>query len=302
MIQDIYPDQFHNEYRPGARPGKDSPVLYYQGQKILARLIQEDEAGMLQYPAADSLPGELVYVFAVNETEYFLRLCGEGEPASHSISAPEAEDPEKELQVPANLQDAGFEWLDIRQIRKDLPNVCGMIVFTGYHLHLWYSGRRYCGACGHLLIHDPVERAMSCPVCGRKNYPRIMPAVIVGVINEDRILLTKYKEGYRYYALIAGFTEIGETLEETVAREVMEETGLRVKNIRYYKSQPWGIAGDVLAGFYCDVDGSTEIHMDRNELKVAEWKGREEIELQPDRYSLTNAMMRRFRDGEERMA
>ena len=99
-------------------------------------------------------------------------------------------------------------------------------------------------------------------------------------------------------ALIAGFTEIGETLEETVAREVMEETGLRVKNIRYYKSQPWGIVDDLLAGFYCDVEGDDTIRIDKNELKEALWVRREEIEGQPDHFSLTNEMMLRFRAGE----
>ena len=124
-----------------------------------------------------------------------------------------------------------------------------------------------------------------------------MPAVIVGICNDDKILVTEYRTGFAHYALVAGFTEIGETLEETVQREVLEETGLRVKNIRYYKSQPWGIVDDILAGFYCDVDGETDIHMDESELKLAEWKTREELELQPDDFSLTNEMMLMFKNG-----
>ena len=95
---------------------------------------------------------------------------------------------------------------------------------------------------------------------------------------------------------MAGFTEIGETLEETVAREVMEETGVRVKNIRYYKSQPWGMAQDILAGFFCEADGDAQIRMDENELRYAQWVKREEIELQPNNLSLTNEMMRMFKE------
>ena len=113
----------------------------------------------------------------------------------------------------------------------------------------------------------------------------------------DSLLLTKYRTGISYNALVAGFTEIGETLEETVAREVLEETGVQVRNIRYYRSQPWGIASDILAGFYCEADGSGEIRMDASELKYAAWVKREEIELQPDDASLTNEMMQMFRDG-----
>ena len=78
--------------------------------------------------------------------------------------------------------------------------------------------------------------------------------------------------------------------------------GLRVKNIRYYKSQPWGFADDILAGFYCEVDGDPTIHMDQNELKTAVWTKREDIVLQPDDYSLTNEMMLRFKEGREGLA
>ena len=137
---------------------------------------------------------------------------------------------------------------------------------------------------------------MKC-TCGYTAYPRIMPAVIVGVKNGDSILLTKYRTGFHHNALIAGFTEIGETAEETVAREVMEEAGVRVKNITYYKTQPWGIANDLLIGYYCDLDGDPSITMDKGELKYAAWVKREDIQLQPDDASLTNEMMLMFKNG-----
>ncbi len=121
--------------------------------------------------------------------------------------------------------------------------------------------------------------------------------MIVGVIKGDSLLITRYRTGYAHNALVAGFTEIGETLEQTVQREVMEETGVSVHNIRYYKSQPWGMAQDLLAGFFCDADESAVIRMDANELKYAEWVRREDIVLQPNNLSLTNEMMKCFRDG-----
>ena len=123
--------------------------------------------------------------------------------------------------------------------------------------------------------------------------------MIVGVRKGEHLLITRYRTGYQHNALVAGFTEIGETLEQTVAREVMEETGVKVRNIRYYKSQPWGIAQDILVGFYCDAEEDSEIHMDENELKYAEWVRREDIVLQPDDISLTNEMMRRFKEEEK---
>ena len=105
------------------------------------------------------------------------------------------------------------------------------------------------------------ERALFCKECSNTVYPRINPAVIVGVTKEDCLLITRYRTGYAHNALVAGFTEIGETLEQTVAREVMEETGVKVKNIRYYKSQPWGMAQDVLMGFFCEAEGDAVIKM-----------------------------------------
>ena len=76
----------------------------------------------------------------------------------------------------------------------------------------------------------------------------------------------------------------------------MEETGLKVKNITYYKSQPWGIANDILTGYYCEADGSTEIVMDRSELRLAQWKLPDEIVLQPNSFRLTNEMMKMFKE------
>ena len=130
-------------------------------------------------------------------------------------------------------------------------------------------------------------------------YPRINPAVIVGVIKGDCLLITRYRTGFAHNALVAGFAEIGETLEQTVRREVMEETGVSVRNIRYYKSQPWGMAQDLLTGFFCEADEESVIHMDQNELKYAEWVRRNDIVLQPNNLSLTNEMMSRFKNREE---
>ena len=139
---------------------------------------------------------------------------------------------------------------------------------------------------------------MRCGACGNMEYPKICPAVIVGVTDGDRLLMSKYAgRAYKNYALIAGFTEIGETVEQTVAREVMEEVGLKVKNIRYYKSQPWAFTDTLLMGFYCDLDGSDAIRLDENELAVAEWFTREEIPEPVSQESLTNEMILRFKNG-----
>jgi len=129
-------------------------------------------------------------------------------------------------------------------------------------------------------------------------FPKIAPAVIVAVLNGNRILMTKYAgRPYKKYALIAGFTEIGETVEETVAREVMEEVGLKVKNIRYYKSQPWGVDSNLLLGFFADLDGDDTICLDEEELSEADWFERDAMPAHDDGISLTREMMGAFEKG-----
>ena len=150
------------------------------------------------------------------------------------------------------------------------------------------------------MKHDTKERMMYCPSCGRREYPVLMPAVIVGITNGDKIICSKYEgRSFKQYALIAGFAEIGETIEETVQREVMEEVGLKVKNLRYYKSQPWSFSGTLLFGFFCDVDGDDTLTVDHKELSIAQWFERDQIIGQDTDSSLTNEMMMVFAAGKE---
>ncbi len=167
---------------------------------------------------------------------------------------------------------------------------------TALHLIRWYRSNRYCGRCGRGMRHSGTERAMVCD-CGNTVYPRIDPAVIVGVLSRGRICLTKYNRENAKWALVAGYSEIGETAEQTVHREVLEETGLRVKNLRFWHSQPWGLSGSLLYGFFCEADGDDEIRVDHEELKEGRWFLPEEIDFGDDGFSLTREMIEAFRTG-----
>lgn len=276
MIQDIYPSKLNNQYDPEVLPGENDFVIFIEGNRILLR------DGSYDFPkVGDFAPDELdmlIYLFSVDDERFFL--------GGFSID-------EKKFEK------SDFSSYDLKVMREEAlsPQKYIFAAYTAKHLSVWYGNNRFCGRCGQKLTHSKTERAMCCPSCQNTIYPKIMPAVIVGVINNDKMLITRYRNGYNHNALIAGFTEIGETLEETVAREVMEEAGVKVKNIRYYKSQPWGIAADILAGFYCEIDGDDTIKMDNNELKFAEWLKADEIVLQPDSASLTNEMMKLFKEG-----
>lgn len=285
MLQDIYPSKLNNQYDPTITPELDDYVLIIKDNEICIKTGEKNTFPQVKdIPSSDGEYG-LIYLFSldsvdsIGEERFFLTT-----------------------KFSADIETEGvFEFYNLKQIREEaiLEKKYIFAAYTGKHLDTWYRNNQYCGKCGSVLTHSETERAMCCPNCGNTIYPKIMPAVIVGVKNGDRLLITRYKRGYNHNALIAGFTEIGETLEETVEREVMEEAGIHVKNIKYYKSQPWGIASDILAGFYCEVDGDDTIRMDEGELKFAEWLYRDEIELQPDESSLTNEMMKRFKEGRE---
>lgn len=267
MIQDIYPSKLDNSFR-NLKPDEKDYLLHFDSN---GSLLSKTENGILSFTKA-SETSNAVYLFSVDERKYFLAFDEE------------------------NYSEDGFEYRNIRELRYSSNRKEVYAAFTAYHLWKWYSDNKYCGKCREKLVHSTKERALCCK-CGNTVYPRINPAVIVGVTKGEYLLITRYRQGYAHNALVAGFTEIGETLEETVRREVMEETGVSVSNIRYYKSQPWGMAQDILVGFFCDADENSEIHMDENELKYAEWVKRDEIVLQPDNMSLTNEMMQVFKSG-----
>ena len=180
--------------------------------------------------------------------------------------------------------------------RKERPDYLDFVGITGYQLHSWYRSRRFCGVCGKPMVHSDKERMVYCVSCKQMEYPKICPAVIVGIVNGDKILMSTYANSSKTsYALIAGFAEIGETIEDTVRREVMEEVGLKVKNIRFYKSQPWSFTDTLLMGFFVDLDGDETIILDHNELSAAGWFTRDEIPVEENNLSLTNEMIMYFK-------
>lgn len=282
MIQDIYPRIYHNEYQD-TKPTENDFILIFHKNTILVRFQNEK----LRYPALKEISSfscEYYYLFSIDQYKYFL-----AKPSR--IISPAADT------MPAITLN-GYHYENVSIFRTACSRHTAFAGITAHHLFNWYQTNQFCGRCGHSMIPDHKERMLLCPHCHNMVYPRISPAVIIGIINGDKILMSKYAgRPYTNYALIAGFTEIGESAEQTVAREVMEEVGLKVKNIRYYKSQPWGFSGSLLMGFFCDLHGSDEIILDKNELAEAGWFQREEIDLEDDQLSLTREMIMAFKES-----
>lgn len=283
MIQDIGAHRFHNEYVI-CQPEADSRILCYRnGEALLIK--KEDQLDFLHYQQLlehTLIRGDaLIYLFRIDEIRYFLLL------ESEQIL-------EQKSEVFSNAV-----WYPISVFRNAALGDTAFAGITGYQLAQWYDQRRFCPRCGQRMIQDQKERMMRCEACNQQEYPKICPAVIVGVRKGDKLLLTRYAgRDYKKYALIAGFAEIGETIEETVQREVLEETGLHVKNIEYYKSQPWSFSSTLLMGFFADADGEEMISLDEKELSEAKWVERDEIP-EDDGVSLTREMMRVFKYGKK---
>ena len=146
-------------------------------------------------------------------------------------------------------------------------------------------------------MHDEKERMLRCPDCGNMIYPKIAPAVIVAVLDGERILMTKYAgRAYKKYALIAGFLEAGESVEEAVQREVMEEVGIEVKDIEYFGSQSWPFPNSLMIGCICKYK-SGEIKVDENEITKAKWFKKEEIEQPPSNVSIFSRLLKNFKEN-----
>lgn len=272
MIQDIGEHVFDNSFRQ-VRASADSWVLSYVDDTCL----MAERASGLAFPSVGELgldPSELTYLFRVDDEEFFL-------PA-HPLEGAE-----------------GFSYEKVYRLRFAEPRYRAYAAVAGLSLSRWYAASSYCGRCGHATEVSPVSREKVCPACGNVIYPRIQPAVICGVTWGDRILLTKYAgREYTHFALVAGFNEIGETLEETCHREVMEEVGLKIRNLRFYKDQPWPFTDTLLVGFFAELDSAPDIEVDHAELKLGTWVRREELpDHLEDTSSLTNEMIMFFRNG-----
>lgn len=277
MIQDIAPHKFHVEFTQ-CKPDKDDILLVFNSNGNLLVSEYEDVDGLRTYfPAVDEFDavGEMNFLFRVDDTNFFM------------------------IKNDNITEDKKWHFVGAEYFRTAYPMWKAFAGVTALQLYRWYENNRFCSRCGAKMHRGTTERSLICESCGKTVYPTISPCVIVALTDgKDRILLTKYNSKhskYTRYALIAGYTEIGETLEDTVRREVMEEVGLKVKNITYYKNQPWAFTDTLLNGFFCELDGNDKITRDENELAEAVWVERKDVPIYDSHISLTNEMIEKFR-------
>jgi len=155
----------------------------------------------------------------------------------------------------------------------------------------WRKNHRFCGRCATPTTMSTTEFSMRCPSCGLLAYPRISPAVMVLVRRGDELLLARsphFKPGV--FSALAGFVEAGETLEQCAVREVREEVGVEITNLRYFQSQPWPFPDSLMLAFFADYAGG-EITPDPKEIEAAGWFSRSALPLLPDPVSIARRLI-----------
>lgn len=180
-------------------------------------------------------------------------------------------------------------WLVCKKVPQDMMTVRALLgqdkaffqlAGKAVQLEDFYRSHKYCGYCGHEMYKSDREWACLCRHCRQRYYPQIAPSVIVAIRRDDKILLAQHaRHRGGIYTVLAGFVEVGETLEQAAAREIMEESQIEITNLRYIASQPWPFPHSLMIAYMADYK-SGEICIDENELIHADWFRYDELPAQ----------------------
>lgn len=272
MLNEMSPSVFDNSYLPGKEIAEDDFMLCYKDNQILLKKSGEE----YEIPKKKDLKGKIgspVYLFSINSQHCFGWNATEAEPQWGEFC---------DTLVLRNLRSKESAWIGA----------------VGHQLMSWYGNNRFCGKCGSKTELKTDERATVCPHCKLTVYPKISPAVIVAITCKDRILLARGKH-YKgdFYSLIAGYVDVGESIEETVAREVKEEIGLDIRNLKYYSSQPWPFSGSLMLAFTAEADDQQAIVIDEEEIHEAAWFTRGNLPKHAASLSIAGSLIAAFEKG-----
>lgn len=235
-------------------PAGDALWAPFRGSDLLVKTLPGKRARLLRAAEIEALG------LPVQSAHYVGKL--DGVPCVAASLAADAPDVE------------GCLFAGLRVAYGRLEDVELDVSMLAFQIQYWDSHYRFCAGCGGPLARKTTERAKRCDACARDYYPPVVPAIIVRVERGDSILLTRQSRFPKgMYGLVAGFLEPGETLEQCVAREVREETGIVVRNVRYFGSQQWPFPHQVMVGFTAE-HASGDIVVDTSELEEAEWFSR----------------------------
>jgi len=245
------------------------------------------------------------YWFVFCKTDLLLQRCSDGsytiplqeEPpvelkpwtAVHNID-PMPDAPVKTFYIDKPFVADGYEMCALRSSYYKLPQELYLKAGKCQEILYWDANTKFCGVCGApMKMHTDISKR--CTQCGKEVWPQLATAIIVLIHRGDEVLLV-HANNFRtdFYGLVAGFVETGETLEEAVVREVREEVGLTIKNIRYFSSQPWPYPCGLMVGFHADYE-SGEIRLQRSELSAGGWYRRDSLPTIPEKLSIARRLI-----------
>lgn len=260
---------------PPEGPAAQARAWFAVGKRgLLARKVEGDGGPRWVLPTEDDLRAAGL---SLDEACYFGRL---GEADAHALPVPD------DAVVPE-----GWSLLGLRGLVEAFDEETFAVAGRASHVLDWLTTSRFCGRCGARAERVATEWCMRCPACAHATYPRIAPAVIVLVRKGPLALLARNARfPLPFYSTLAGFSEIGETLEETLAREVFEEVGVRVTAIRYFGSQPWPFPNSLMVGFTAEWE-SGDIRVDETEIAEARWCSADALPMIPPRISIARRMI-----------
>lgn len=303
MIQEIGEGRYNPEYRNIEITDNDK-VMSIIGSSVLIR-VENKQAMIPSY--ADIRNDYSINEAEVRKSAYYLFSIDEKPFFSIDLSKDIMEEikvydsPEECINdIEKMTSGVMYFYMAIHKLRELKPVEMIFAAVTAVHIMTWKRSRTYCGVCGEKAVESKTERAMICPKCQSAEYPKICPAVIVAIKNQDgKLLLVRNKLGfYHKLALVSGFVEVGESFEDTVKREVLEEVGLKVKNLKFFGSQPWGFSLCEMIGYTAEVDGDDTITLQESELSEGNWYTREEVPSNASGLSIGNEMIHKFKTGE----
>lgn len=191
-----------------------------------------------------------------------------------------------------HIDEPGWERVSLRQLLFAEHDIAFSVIGRAWQYIHFLRTHQYCGQCGAKTERVDWEMAMHCHRCQHRSYPRVSPCIIVAIHNNEKILLAK---GVRHreanmYSTLAGFVESGESLEQAVHREVFEEVGVKLKNLRYYNSQPWPFPHSLMVGFIAEYDGG-EIRCQEDEIDDAQWFDVDNLPTIPPKVSIAGQLI-----------
>ncbi len=276
MIQDIFPHQFSNDFLANRSVQDDDIIINFKDNSFLLKENGEE----FEFPRKKDVPEindktESTFLFVLNHKPCYL------------------------IWDDLNISLPGFIYKEMDFFRYTTQQEIAWASIVSFQLKNWYSENKYCGKCGSKTKQKTDERALICTNCNSVIYPKISPAVIAAIVCGDKILLARGATWPNdWYSCIAGYVDVGESLEDALKREAKEEVGIDIKNIRYYKSQPWPLSGSMMIGFIAEADDTQPIILEEKEIADAKWFNKSELPGHPSKISIAGEMIDKFVKGE----